>query len=469
MRLKRILSFLLIFALAVGMNVANVSAAELETEGTEVPEGIAETQDDVIYDTENVEIEGMSSALVKEPKISVEAQSGEIANIDENVSESEELVAFDEDNRIIFELPNPGDKKTFRIQIDHTLYPDARICIFPYGGFGDCTIGISEATAADVRTIRTKPNSGSTAYDMKTVFEMQGADGVKEHRVSVSTVEGNAVCAMVLATKETFADVYGDWRCAATVRKNQSTEFGVTFGSGWQRLLNGKGEWFRYTADGDTYIHASCSKMDDLRISVYDIDNTEEAIYWTDADDRETVQEGNGEWTGYVSKKVALEPGHDYYFQVQADSDKRDSPYKYLFSVGLPRTVYDMIEVRSSKTFSIPANTTKTFSFEVSGYPKSSRLGGYGRICFQTGSVVNNLDITSLQITAPNGRVLTAPSQGQYNLSTPIDYDNYLTSRNNIPLNGTWKVSIRSKTALSGLYFRIKAQVDHIPGKDGNE
>ncbi len=415
MRLKRILSFLLAFVLAVGMNVADVSAAELE----------------------------------------------------ESILESGDLVVFDEDNRITFELPNPGDQKTFRIQIDHALYPNARIYVFPYGGQGDCTIRISGAAYTGTKTLNTKPAAGTIVFDTKTVFKIAG-DGAEEYAVSVSTSEGNAAYALILTTEEDFVDMCGGKGNAVSIRKNQATEYGVSYFGGLRRLLAGDGEWFRYTADGDTYIHASAAEIDDLTIAVYDADTGLQKCI-TGADDRETVQEEYGQWTGYVSKKVELQPGHDYYFQVKSESAKKDSEYVYLFSAGLPRTVYDMIEVRSSKTFSIPANTTKTFSFEVSGYPKSSRLGGYGRICFQTGSVVNNLDITSLQITAPNGRVLTAPSQGQYNLSTPIDYDNYLTSRNNIPLNGTWKVSIRSKTALSGLYFRIKAQVDHIPGKDGNE
>lgn len=68
-----------------------------------------------------------------------------------------------------------------------------------------------------------------------------------------------------------------------------------------------------------------------------------------------------------------------------------------------------MIEVTSTNSYTIPANTTKIYTFKVSGYPNSTRLSSYGRISFQTGSVTSNLDITSCTIKAPNGKIFNAP------------------------------------------------------------
>lgn len=362
-------------------------------------------------------------------------------------------------------MPAAGDSKTFTMQIDHSLYPEAWLFIFPYGGIGECTVNVAGVGS---HTLRTRPATSSTVFDLKGIFTIKGADGVKDYTVTVSTPEGNAGCGLVLTAKDTFAATCGGEDNAASIRKNEATDYGVTYFSGYRPLLTGAGEWFRYTADGETYICARAAEMDDLKVTVYDV-NTGEIFADTKPEDREIVQEGGGQWTGYVSKRLALQSGHDYLFQVQSASAKADSATKYYFTAGLPGTINEMIKINSTNSFSLPANTTKTFTFNVSGYPSSSRLGSYGRICFQTGSVTSNLDITSLKITAPNGKVLVAPSQGRYDLSKPIDYNHYLTGSSNIPLNGTWTVTIRSRAALSGLKFKIESEVEHIPGKDGNE
>lgn len=43
---------------------------------------------------------------------------------------------------------------------------------------------------------------------------------------------------------------------------------------------------------------------------------------------------------------------------------------------------------------------------------------------------------------------------------------NYMTNPKNIPLNGTWKVTIKAKKALSGLTFSIGSRVVVINGND---
>lgn len=467
MRLKRMISLVIALILSTSMSVINVFAESASGEEAEIAvKEVAEEPTDIIYDTENEIIAGISPEWGQATETSPEELSGGTEEGIASISVSGETIVFDADGKFTVSLPEAGDTKTYNMQVDHSLYPDARLCIFPYGGTGECTVNVSGIGS---RTIRTKPASEYPYFDLKVIFELNGSEEVKDYTVTVSTKEGNAGCALILATKDTLAGACGGRGNAALIQKNQSTEYGVSYFSGFRQLLAGEGEWFRYTADGDTYICAAGAAMDDLVVAVFDTDVTGSPLQQTEPKDIEIVQEGNGKWTGYVSKKFALQPGRDYYIRVRSASAEINSDYAYLLSVGLPRTVKEMIEVSSNNTYSIPANTSKTFSFKVSGYPNSTRLSNYGRICFQTGSVVDNLDITSLKITAPNGKVLVAPSQGRYDLSKPIDYNNYLTSKDNIPLNGTWTVTIKSSAALSGLKFTMKCNIEHIPGSDGNE
>ena len=435
-------------------------------ESVDLTEETVETPEDVIYDTVNGKTVGISPEFELKPEMSSRVQNSGGGEKIDNVLTLGNFAKFDANNKVIVELPEAGDTKTFNMQIDHSLYPEARLCVYINDGLGDCKVNVSDIGSY---VIRTNPASISPGFNNKYIININGSGGVKDYTVTVSTSAGNACCALILATQETLAEMCGGRENATSIQKNISTDYGVSWFGCFQPLLTGEGEWFRYTADGDTYIRAYASMINDLTVSVYEAD-TGTFVGRTTEKDREIERESDTSWTGQVSKKLAPQPGHEYLFQVQSSSVNTTNNNKmYGFTVGLASTIFQMIEVTSTNSYTIPANTTKIYTFKVSGYPNSTRLSSYGRISFQTGSVTSNLDITSCTIKAPNGKIFNAPSQGLYTLSQPIDYNNYFTSPNNVPLNGTWTVTIRSSAALSGLKFRIKAQVEHIPGSDGNE
>jgi len=277
----------------------------------------------------------------------------------------------------------------------------------------------------------------------------------------------NAFAETNLVTKAAFTEKLSGADNAVPIAKNKPYDYGVTWVNGSKEHLNGEGEWFRYTADGDTYIFASAIRVSDLIITVYDAD-TGLDVGKTGAGDIEIDRVSSTLYIGNVQKLFKLQPGHDYLIQVKAASYVSANPGDtYNISVGLPSVSGGQVNYVSGSSYSIPANISKTFTFKISGQPNSTRLAQGGWMSFRPSSGTDKISITSCQIVAPNGKILNA-TYGEYDNNQPVNFENYLTSFSNIPINGTWKVTIRSSKAISGLKFKIAGNTHHIVGKDGN-
>lgn len=467
MKLKRTVSLMLALSLSASMGVTNVYAVATanNAESEAQTEASAETSDDEIYDTENEEpVEKLPEDRAPSETSAGARDSGTAEKID-SVLMLGETSTLDTNSKITVELPSAGDRKTFNVQIDHSIYPEAILYAYTDGGLGDCTINVSGVRSY---TLRTKASGGSSAYSSKEVFKISGSGGVRTYNVTVSTTSGNAGCSLILATEDTFAELGGGQENATSIQKNQAHTYGTTWTSGMQSLLNGDGEWFRYTADGDTFIHASATRVKDFLVTVYDAE-TGTVFEKTSSKDLETQTHSSTLWTGHVQKRFKLQPGHEYLIQVQSTTKlASNSDNRYNFSVGLPSVANSTVGLSSTKSFSIPANTTKTFTFSVSGYKDSTRLARGATVSFRPSSSADNIKITSLKITAPNGKVLTATNYGEYNYNQDVNFSNYLTSLDNISLNGTWTVTVRASKSISGLKFRVDGSAYYIPGTDGN-
>lgn len=428
-KFRRILSLLMAITMAISMNVINIYATA--------------TSSEAIKDTSASEEKGSQSEAA--------AILGDISTLDSTYP------------NVVVELPNAGDSKTIDMQIDHSLYPTAMLFAYIYGGkLGDVDIKVN-GTSIKLNPFAT---GGSSVAPVKSVAKITGS-GVKNYTITVSTTQGNASCALNLGTEATFAESFGGVSNVVSVAKNQPYNNGVTWFNGRKLLLNGDGEWFQYTADGDTYIFASALRVDDLVISVQDAD-TRQIIDKTGAGDIEIDRVSSTLYTGCVQKLFKLQSGHDYLIQVTAASAvSADVADTYNISIGLPSIIGGKVDYTSSSSYSIPANISKTFTFQVSGQPKSSRLSTGGSVSFRPSSAADKVSITSCEIVAPNGKSLSA-QYGEYSHNQPVNFENYLTSFNNIPINGTWMVTIKSSKAISGLKFKINGNTYHIAGKDGN-
>lgn len=293
--------------------------------------------------------------------------------------------------------------------------------------------------------------NATTAFAITTSSEV-----MKDASVYSTAVKNNASAALNLGTET-----------AVSISKNKPYEFGVTWVNGRKELLNGEGELFRYTADGDAYIFASAVNVNDLIISVSEAD-TGLTIDRSGTADIEIDRVSSTLFTGKVQKLFKLQAGRDYLIRVKAVSYVSANPGDtYNISVGLPSVSRGQVNYASSNSYSIPANTSKTFTFQVSGLPKSTRLAQGGGVSFRPSSAADKVSITSCQLVAPNGKILNA-TYGEYENNQPVNFENYLSSFSNIPINGTWSVTIKSSKAISGLKFKIAGNTYHIVGKDGN-
>lgn len=444
MKSRKIASIVLAMALSVSLSGTNVYATATSSNA----ESTAPTEESAEMPTEQ-----STEAPTKAPESSDGAlMLGEVDTLDSTGP------------NVIVELPNAGDEKTIEMQIDHSVYPEALLYAFTHGGLGDCTITVSNGSSM---LIKTEASTGSTSYAPKGIIPISGSGGVTNYTVTVSTKSGDASCALNLTTESTFAETCGGKENYTSIAKNVGTKYGVTFMAGRLLHLNGEGDWYHYTADGDTYIYTSATRLKDFVITVYDAD-TVTKIDSTDKEDLETQILSSTLWTGYCEKLFKLESGHDYFIQIQSTSKvSGKSADTYTVSVGLPKATSIGYNINPTKTYSIPANTAKTFMIDVSGYPSSARLARGVVISFRPDDSSDYIEISSLRITAPNGKVLTGAKYGEYIHYEDMDFNDYLTSPNNIALNGTWKVTITAKRAISKIKFSIVGTGYYIPGQVG--
>lgn len=374
-------------------------------------------------------------------------------------------------------LANPGDTATHYIQIDHALYPEAVLYAFTYGkGSGNATIevydedstlvtGIALINKLDDKVANTimRPKGGA--------YIRSSSATIKNYRITVKTETGNVGYAINIGTIDTYVENLGGPSNITTVGKNippEAAYIKTVYLISPQMQLN-DGEWFRYTADGYTYITARIPKHDSLAFDVYDAtDNS--LVYRTNAGDKGIEVMDPSTYTGYVQKGLDLEAGKDYLIKFYSTSHiaSTDITEGYYVSIGYPFLTTQKFDY-TPQTFYVPANTTKTFYINVSdsAIPTSARAEGGTAVYFTAGSSSNNAYITSCKITAPNGYTFT-PTNGAYRgkfvQPSPV---NYLTDPNHVPIRGTWKVTIRTSKSLN-FKFYFTGYYYMIMGNDGN-
>lgn len=195
-------------------------------ESVDLTEETVETPEDVIYDTVNGKTVGISPEFELKPEMSSRVQNSGGGEKIDNVLTLGNFAKFDANNKVIVELPEAGDTKTFNMQIDHSLYPEARLCVYINDGLGDCKVNVSDIGSY---VIRTNPASISPGFNNKYIININGSGGVKDYTVTVSTSAGNACCALILATQETLAEMCGGRENATSIQKNISTDYGVSW------------------------------------------------------------------------------------------------------------------------------------------------------------------------------------------------------------------------------------------------
>lgn len=375
-------------------------------------------------------------------------------------------------------LPTADDVLTHTVVIDHSVNPDVVMYAYSHGATGDATILVTDENGNSVTGVRLLGKSydsyGSTFVPKWycTISDTSGA--TKTYTITATTSTGDAGYRINFGTEDTAADDFGGIENVTTVAKNIPAESVAAIGKsshfrGCQALLGvdankDGGEWFRYTADGYTYITASITNVDNLAFAIYEAD-TERLVYDTKPTDIVTMTHSTTLYESYVQYGVELDAGRDYLIQFYSNSAIAPDSLEdfYNIFIGLPSFNSQKISLKSTSTYTVPANTTKTYRFNVTAGGNTPTAGNQTKVSFSTSSVADNAYITSCIITAPNGYSFPALN-GSYSSFDNPDVINYLTNPNNVPINGTWTVSIRTSKALSGLSFKISGYTRVIMG-----
>lgn len=374
------------------------------------------------------------------------------------------------------DLPEVGSVETHEITVNHALYPEILVHVSSIDLLGSVNVEIKDANGNRVDSAYLLPTNTegyqSAVYTRDICYINDASGQTKTYTITATTRTGSARYKISIGTRETLAEDCCGRDNYTTIGKNTPTaELAETCcvlsNCGYIALLNGDGEWFRYTADGYTYITASISKNDSLAFEVYDAETLARVVRTT-SDDMVIKYLSNTYYRSVVQTAVFLEPGRDYYIKVYSTRpitpDNLEASYS--ISVGYPSVSSEKVSYASEQSFSVTKNRVTNFTITVTGLPNSARANRQTKVSFNTTQSSKNASITSCRITAPNGKVCYAQYNGAYNKFEVPDILNFLDD--GVPLNGVWRVQIKASQSLSGLKLRIGGLCYAIEGNVGN-
>lgn len=365
-------------------------------------------------------------------------------------------------------LENAGDVALYEVTIDHSITPKVLVCYYTFALTNDFSFQIY---GEDSRLITdSKIESHDVNYEPKEFSGISATDGRTEIYTLVFTaLEDFVGFGFTLGTEENFEEDFGGLEACATVAKN------IPYGTlvqlkdsrylvGYRSLLN-VGESFLYVADGPTFITARGDPGDVINFKVYDLD-AQQDICATNSSDHVIRHTEGIPSVDFVSKYLKLESGHTYlitFYSTEHISTDRPWDDPYVIWIGLPAIANESIDC-TSESFTIPANTKMTYTFTLSGFPKSARLSTLTWIRLLTN---DHYMISYCQIKAPNGQTFLAPYGRKWGPADPEIYD-YLTTPDNIPINGKWTVTVTSTHTLSNVRFNLSGSYKMILCNDVN-
>ena len=353
-----------------------------------------------------------------------------------------EQPSIDDTDGIFVQLPNAGDSQSFDITLDHSQYPKAMLLAYAKGGkVGDVDIEVwknGTTKVASTKLLLVPPDELSNTYFIRNWCKIENASNeAVDYTIVAKTETGNAACEIKFVTEDSFAEEFSGKENAATLPRNTPIPLtGARYAKGRQMLLNGDGEWFRYTAqDKYTYFTTYALNQSHLTLEIEDAE-TGKALIRSRPSDRFDVELSPTLYAGYVQTALDTTPGHDYLIRVYSDTVITEKGFDdfYNISAGVPYTSPERMSYKSTKGYSIPANKTTTFYINVD-VAASDRLKKGGHIRFVPEINQGRYDITMIEFRSPNGRILNG-EYGFYIHQEDVDYENYLTSRENIQLKG---------------------------------
>lgn len=370
-------------------------------------------------------------------------------------------------------LANTGDRETNTFVIDHSITPDIVISARASGNNPAKLIVLisddagGKYTGKQVSGIPNSPTDGiNTPKGFWNISNQTGA--TVTYKVTVEAKSDNAEYIISCGPVDKLSATLGGRDNAVPVAKNISSNSFVGYIRSYSALLNGNGDWFRYTAEeGDTYIALRSDSCSSLAFKIYDSE-TGLQIDATNATDIYTKRYSTGYCIYTAQRGYELEAGHEYFINMYSTKPYAPSDLTETYDVAIGLPCIDVVNLKyvSPRSYSLSARKPTTFRVNVDGFSDLSRPVDL-TLAFSTSSLVTNGSISSVIVTSPNGKSfpLGALGEGYFN-SLPMDFGNFLNSPDHVQLNGTWTITATSNSAISGLKFKISGGAFHISCND---
>lgn len=463
--MKKVVSLFLVFLFCVMLNANAIAAPVSDSEGTAYLPSGGEYTNENFYEPDVLQV--FANGAIRVYPTAKETSDSEASTELESALYSQRAIG-----PLAGMLDNAGDVESYMVEVDYSVISEAVLCVYPFITTKDFTVSIYRESTQTTTELPTEMNTVNFIPKL-FIRLLPTENAIETFTISFAAQEDFTGYAFTLGGKETFADDFGGGNTYPTVPKNNpDPEYKTAlsrFFKGYQALLN-TGEWFHYVADGETYITAEIMNRHDLAFDVYELD-TGNCVGRTAASNHVVSYYPNGEYSDVVQMRLDLEVGQDYVIQFYSTSNATVSDEDlwnsmYTIWIGLPHFEHQSVSY-TSPAYNLSKNTTRTFTFYVSGFPESMRVDNMTHFNVRGRDPYGGISATSCKITAPNGYTFTAPFGSASGLPFPTLY-NYLDSPSNIPINGTWKVTVSSISDIPNLRFYISGHALQIVGNDGN-
>lgn len=386
--------------------------------------------------------------------------------ISTTAAHAEEPASFDltrisdhaEGNKVSGYLEHEGDTEQYQIEVDHSVYPEFGVYAYASGEYpGNTYISISGHSGGIYLTANQKNDySNIIPKGYMNVSDLSGE--TKTYTITVKAYTDRAGYTISVGNPDDLAAHLGGPENAAIVPRNLQDRTGSTQNIfAYSALLNGTGDWYRYTpTENATYVASFISGEHTTAFQILDAE-TYEPLYHSDIEKDRYLKISDPFKYTIMQNRFVLEQGKEYLvgFYAPTGVTLTEDCERYRVYIGLPRVSIDVYTYRYPQSYTVSANRKTTINIDITGLPETYRLPRNASILFSTGSYSTDAYITSCKVTAPNGLQFNLPQGRLSNIDSPTDLVDFLHNKQNIPLNGRWTVEVQTSKTLTGMRLSI--------------
>lgn len=357
-------------------------------------------------------------------------------------------------------LEYEDDTEVYQLVVDHSVHPEFTVYAHTSGkGLGSTLFSIDRGGSTSYLQIYATQKNSSYNFSPKGYVDISSTSGeVTTYTITAKAKTDNAGYTLSVGTKDEMAEHLGGRENAATVGRNlQKISDMSQHIVGYTALLNGEGDWYRYTpkTNDATYVgnyifgdHSTAFEIIDAQSGnrVYHSDIQTDRYLFVDAYTTRTI----------LQNRFVLERGKEYLIHNYTPTGitPAEDYVEYRAYIGLPSVNSVEYSYRTSQSYTVPANKLTTFYIDVTGQPKTYRCDYNTEVRFCVSRYEDNAYITSCKITAPNGKEIDTIF-GRDEIEEHPDLVDFLNNSHNIPINGRWKVEILTSKTMRDMHFSI--------------